>query len=166
MRVRRDRARSNPDLETFDNPSVFGTNVGDTAESVAGLVATAILNDKLISPLTRGFTSGLKSANNTVGQLVDAATTLFAAQLVGMVGAKVAGAGAGRRMAEGGGLYGIGKVVTAFVPSLSISAQYPDYFQGISIFGPTAPAALGPGTSMGGTIQPSYAAAASDSMGF
>lgn len=166
MRVRRDRSRSNPDLDVFDNPSVFGTNVGDTAESVAGLVVTAVINDKIISPLTRGFTAGFKSANNTVGQLIDAGTTLFAAQLVGMIGAKVLGSAAGGRMAAGGGLYGIGKAVTAFVPTVSISAQYPDYFQGLSVFGPTAPAALPAASSMGGTITPSYAATSADAMGF
>jgi hypothetical protein len=162
MRVRRDR--SNP--ETLDNPRIFGTDVGNTAESVAGLVVTAVINDKLLSPLVRGFTSGIRSANNTVGQLVDAATTLFAAQLVGMAAGKLVGGAAAARMAQGGGLYGIGKAVTALIPGVSISAQYPDFFPALSLFGPTTPTSLPAGSTVAGVIAPSTAASMADSIGF
>lgn len=147
MRVRKDRGGAG-ELDVYDNPRIFGTDVATTAEAVAGLVLTAVLNDKVLSPLVRGVTAGVRNSSNALGQLVDAGTTLLAAQVVSMAASRFFGAATARQMAFGGGLYGIGKAVTSIIPGVSISAQYPDFLQSLSIWGPTAPAAaLGAGAA-------------------
>lgn len=126
------RQRDNPGV--FDNPRFLGADLRGSAEGVGGIVLTAIVNDKLLSPLTRRFVAGFKHANNTVGQLIDSGTTFLAAMGVGMVGSRFLGAATGRRMLEGGQMYAAAKGVTAFVPNVSVSAQYPDFFPSLGLF--------------------------------
>ena len=129
MRYREQRA-----TVTRSNPRIFGTDVRAALDGVAGMVLTAIINDKVLSPLvTRRITTGFKTANNTVGQLIDAVMTLIAAQVVGFGSRYFFGDESARRMMNAGGIYGMSKGVSAFIPGLSLSAHYPDYFPGLSM---------------------------------
>lgn len=141
------RQRSNPDV--LDNPlRVLGADLRENVEGVGGIVLTAMANDKVLAPIASRFTSGFRNSSNTIGQLIDAGTTLVAARIVGMIGGRVLGAAAGRRMLEGGQMYGAAKAVTAFIPQVSVSALYPDHFPGLALFAPSAPMALPSGTGV------------------
>lgn len=144
---------SNP----LDNPDVFGFPIRTLIEGAIGLTATAGVNDKLVGPNLAGVLPMMpRSANNTEGQLYDAGTTALSA----WVTSKVAGLVFGKRVETNtimGGLFlAAGKFLAAFIPGLSISAQFPDVlpafrFPGV---GPAAapPAALPasqPGLSYG-----------------
>lgn len=130
MRYREQRAAG----AVRSNPRIFGTDVRAALDGVAGMVLTAIVNDKILSPLvTRRITTGFKTANNTVGQLIDAVMTLIAAQVIGFGSRYLFGDESARRMMNAGGIYGMSKGVSAFIPGLSLSAHYPDYFPGLTM---------------------------------
>lgn len=130
--------RSGPLLS---NPSILGVDLQTGAELVAGMVGTAFVNDKLVGPLTDPLVAGFRTAHNTGGQFVDAATTIASAYILHMGAKFVTSKRTADMMLLGGGALGVSKGASALVPGLSISARYPDITGGFSLFGPK-PAAL------------------------
>jgi hypothetical protein len=105
------------------NPSILGEDVMEAVELGLGIVAAGFANDKIVHPLVGNFASGV---TGTMGQLMDGATTLASAWLVG-TGVGMANKRIGTRMKKGGIIYGFAKMVGAFVPGYSLSATYPAF---------------------------------------
>jgi hypothetical protein len=107
-----------------DNPELFGEDLVALGWTAVGLTVSGWANDKVVAPVARRFITTLPTPDNTVGKLVDAATTAVAALLsgtvVGMVDRRI-----GRHFLRGGLMLGVAKVISAFVPGFSLSGSIP-----------------------------------------
>ncbi len=136
--------RSNP-------PEVLDVDLEDAAALTVGLSATALADDKIISPLIDKFVPTLDN-NKTIRKLVDAATTVGTAALY-RIGLGLVGQHRWGKWGQLGGTgLGLGRAVTAFVPNYQLSATTPFDTTVASIFGGTAaaPAALAAGAAASG----------------
>ena len=113
-----------PDAPTRDNPSVFGINLEDALFTAGGLALTGAVNDEFVYPVAKTFVPMVASSSDTMGQLVDAGTTMLTAGGLHYVLAMV-----NRRLAHdvlfGGVTYGAAKALAAFFPSISLSSKFP-----------------------------------------
>lgn len=105
--------RSNP-----ANPDILGADLEELAlEGVVGVGGTAVLTDRLVSPLLRGIIPGA-TGSSMVGKLVDAAATVVAGWLggwgVGMIWGRAV-----KPIQRGAALLAVGKAVAAFLPGYS-----------------------------------------------
>ena len=114
-----------PPAEVRSNPDLLGEDLARLGWMAVGLVATALVNDKLVHPVVQQVFPQLK-AGGTAGKIADSATTFGTAYLVGEAVGMVAGDRTGRNMKIGGMVLGTGKAISVAVPNFSISAKYPE----------------------------------------
>jgi hypothetical protein len=139
-----------PDLP---NPTVFGVDLVDAMVGAAGAAGAGYLNDKILAPVSQGIVGGVTNANNTIGQLVDAFTTILSAWVIGRVVGTV-DRRAGRVAELGGGMLGGGKAIAAFVPGFSLSARFPEIPGFPTLGAPPAAAAVAAPTQSSQATQP------------
>lgn len=100
------------------NPDILGADLEDLAlEGVVGVGGTAVLTDRLVSPLIRGVIPGA-TGSSMIGKLVDAAATVVAGWLGGW-GVGLVWSRAVRPIQRGAALLAVGKAVAAFLPGYS-----------------------------------------------
>lgn len=124
------------------NPSLFGESVEDLAITGLGMSASALVNDKVVSPIIRNFMP--TSGGQAMGKLTDAATTIGSGYLAGEI-VGIAHRRIGKLILRGGMLLGIAKAVSVVIPNFSLSAQYPS-LNWFPTFG--SPAAIAPVTNL------------------
>lgn len=112
---RRPRGRSNPDL--------FGEDIGNLAWEAVGIGTTAVVNDKLLSPLVRNFMPGA-SSGNAMAKAIDAVTTAVSAWVTGEA-VHFVSFPIGRKMKRGGMVLAVAKGISIFIPGFSLSASLP-----------------------------------------
>lgn len=134
------------------NPRIFGKPAEEYALVAFGLAASGYINDSLVGPLFDRFVPGLKTANNTIGQLTDAFTTALSGW-IGSEGARMLGfRGVGEAFLDGGLVLAGGKALASFVPNFGITSRFPS-LPGFSALGALwaprgAPAANGGGAAL------------------
>lgn len=107
------RYRSNP-----ANPDILGVDLEDAAlEGVVGIGLTAVVDDRLVSPIVRGIIPGASGAS-MVGKLIDAATTVVSGWLEGWLFG-LFWPRAVKPIQRGAALLAVGKAVAAIVPGYS-----------------------------------------------
>lgn len=101
-----------------NNPDILGVDLEDAAlEGVIGIGATAVVTDRLVSPIVRGVIPGASGAT-MLGKLIDAAATVIAGWLEGWVVGMFWNR-AVKPIQRGAALLAVGKAVAAILPGYS-----------------------------------------------
>lgn len=131
----RKRSYSSGARPILDNPRLLGENIKipEVFALGGGVFATAMLNDKLLAPITKRIVPGVNTAHNLVAKAVDTFTTVVSAIVVGKVVSGLPGRFGDEFMAGGLALAG-GKAVSIIVPGASITPEFPS-ISGLSEIG-------------------------------
>jgi|SRR5579859_477801 len=107
------------------NPSFFGLNVERILALVGGASFTQFLDAQFVAPLASGFVPGGINGSTATGRMADGVTTALAAKGTKML-ADLIGLRAYADDAELGGYAIAGaKVVSGPIPSITLTATYP-----------------------------------------
>ncbi len=107
---------------TVRNPDLFGVALEDVAAEFAGIAGTAIVNDKLVAPMTSKIVSF--AAESPEAKAMDAAGTAVAALGLGMAVSMINKAW-GTLVKRGGIMLALVKGVSIFIPGFSLTGNIP-----------------------------------------
>ena len=117
------------------NPSFFGLNVEEILAIVGGASFTQFLDAQFAAPLASGFVPGGINGGSAMGRAADGVTTAISAKFTRLA-ADLLGLRQYAAAAELGGYAIAGaKVVSAAVPSISLTATYPSALNRIGLPG-------------------------------
>lgn len=134
--------RDDGELPERENPALFGVDLVDAVVGAIGAAGAGYVNDRIVQPAVRPLVGGFSNADNTIGQILDGVTTILSAVGIGRV-VELFDRHHGMVAQFGGGIYGGGKILAAFVPGFSLSARFPEIPGFPQLGGPPRPAANG-----------------------
>jgi len=103
------------------NPELFGEDLEPLAIEAIGLGLTAVVADKMVSPVVVGV---VPKSSATLTKAVDAASTGLTAWLLGEL-ISMANSRIGRLVRRGGMLLATGKGISILLPGFSLSGSLP-----------------------------------------
>ncbi|MCL5111244.1 MAG: hypothetical protein M1401_20690 [Chloroflexi bacterium] len=107
---------------TVRNPDIFGEDLTDLAAEFAGIAGTAIVNDKVVAPMTSKVISF--ASDTPEAKALDAGGTAVAAWGLGM-GVGMLNKNWGRFVKRGGIMLALVKGISIFIPGFSLTGNIP-----------------------------------------
>jgi len=125
------------------NPAFFGFDLERTLAKVGGASFSQFLAAQFGNPLVAGFVPG--GGGTAMGRAADGVVTIAAAEVSRFVADLIGLRHYGDDVRDGGQILGGAKIVSAVIPSISLSATYPQAFNRFGLGGRPAASAAAPG---------------------